>query len=69
MASVRNAAIALADQVKRLQQSQARLKRAVDAGRAAGLSEDDVHRAVQLATAGRPDRARALELYAKAGQP
>jgi len=61
---VRNAAIELANQVKRLGRAQARLAREVAAARETGCSAEEIHASVAAVGFGRPDRARALERFA-----
>lgn len=60
MSRVRNAATGLADTYIRFDRYVSRLQRMLDDARAAGISEDDLVRAVQLAGSGRPDRTKAL---------
>lgn len=63
---VRNATAELADQMRRLEKAQARLRDALKAARAEGVTETEITVAVTVACAGRPDRARALEAFAMA---
>jgi hypothetical protein len=66
LSRVTQAAISLADDIKRMGQAQARLQRAIAEARAGGRSQAEVDRAILLAGRGRDDRRRALEVVAAA---
>jgi hypothetical protein len=66
---VTQAAIALADQINRLNRAHEQLVRALDAARDEGYDDGHIRGAIVVAGRGRPDRVRALERFAASDPP